>query len=154
MEEKNIKNFFSFIEEKEKKGIPDLVELFYFPEKWDKNKKYLIEGRLRINEHQCIKKLPNNLTVHGNFNIDDSNITELPENLTIYGYFSIENTLIESLPQGLKFIFNESSLNPLGTKHIFIFNTPLSEKYSDDEIRKILNSDNLNIVRTHVQGIQ
>ena len=62
-----------------------------------------------------------------NLYLDNSPITELPKNLEVYGYLSIEGTLISEIPEGLKIhgIF-------------WVNNTPLSKKYTEDQIRKMI----------------
>src|ERR1035437_1518260 len=46
-------------------------------------------------------KIPNNLTVNGYLNLDNTKITSLPDNLTVNGYLDLENTPITSLPDNL-----------------------------------------------------
>src|ERR1035437_532804 len=46
-------------------------------------------------------KIPNNLTVNGNLDLYNIEITSLPDNLTVNGYLYLRNTPITSLPDNL-----------------------------------------------------
>jgi len=71
-----------------------------------------------------ITSLPSNLTkVEGDLNLKRSNITSLPGNLTVGGDLNLSDTNITSLPDDLRVEGN------LG-----LIYTPLSKKYSEDEI--------------------
>jgi len=76
-----------------------------------------------------IKKLPDNLKeINGALYLDDTSIKYLPENLSYVGSdLFLEHSEIEKLPANLK----------IG-RDLFIDNTPLSEKYTKDEIRKMV----------------
>ena len=76
-----------------------------------------------------IISLPNNLTkVGGLLDLSGTPITSLPDNLTkVEGDLDLTNSLITSLPDNLK----------VGG-HLNLRKTPLSTKYSKDEIRKMI----------------
>ena len=48
-----------------------------------------------------IEYLPENIIVHGNFNLYQSKIKELPENLQVFGYLNLRETKINKLPSNL-----------------------------------------------------
>ena len=75
-----------------------------------------------------ITKLPNNLTKVGGFlNLYESNIKELPDNLTVDGSLYItDNNYISELPKSL-----------IVNGHFYCGNTPLSKKYTKEEIKQL-----------------
>ena len=92
----------------------------------------LSEDELTINGNLDLRltditTLPDNLKVGGSLELRYTKITTLPDNLHVGGYLDLENTKITSLPNNLK----------VGDD-LYIRNTPLSEKYSEEEIRKII----------------
>ena len=74
-----------------------------------------------------ITSLPDNLTVGGNLYLGNTPITSLPNNLTVGGYLGLSGTKITSLPDNLT----------VGGG-LFLKNTPLSQKYSKEEIQKMV----------------
>jgi hypothetical protein len=111
------------------------------------------KGSLILNNYDQ-PTLPNNLTkVGGDLSLFGSKITSLPDNLTVEGelYLYLPQSNMTSLPDNLKV---NSNLNLYDTKITSIPNnlkvngnlnlsqTSLSEKYSKEEIRKILTVDN------------
>ena len=74
-----------------------------------------------------ITSLPNNLKVGGNLFLENIKLTSLPDNLQVGESLWLRNTPITSLPGNLKV---GGSLD--------LRNTPLSEKYSEEEIRKMV----------------
>ena len=58
----------------------------------------LLEDLLKFNPQF---KIPNNLTVNGSLDLEDTLITSLPDNLTVNGNLDLSNTLITSLPDNL-----------------------------------------------------
>jgi hypothetical protein len=96
----------------------------------DKIQQYIkngMKGDLKLFYTQ-ITTLPNNLTtVEGNLDLDNSKITKLPDNLTVMGNLYLSDTSIDSLPYDLTVGGNLS-----------LRNTPLSKKYSKDEIRAMV----------------
>src|SRR6185436_10265076 len=67
-----------------------------------RKKEHVINGFLDLRGSQ-ITKLPNNLTVNGNFYLsNNTGITALPDNLTVNGSLYISGTAITALPETLK----------------------------------------------------
>lgn len=121
-----IYNFFKFLEEKKGKKIPFEAKLEYgSPEDFTPEDLH-IEGGLDL-EFSSIKYLPDNLTVDGNLDLSDSTIKYLPNNLKVDGFLSLFRVNINSIPDNLKV---EEDLD--------LTFTPLSEKYTEEEIRKMI----------------
>jgi len=74
-----------------------------------------------------IKSLPDGLTVGGNLVLNNTPIESLPTGLTVGGYLYLYDTLIKSLPKELKI-----------KGQLFLKYTPLSKKYTKDEIKQII----------------
>jgi len=96
-----------------------------------------------------ITSLPSDLKVGvylGNLNLIETSIKTLPENLHVTGDLMLQGTPLDTLPHGLKvggylllFRNNITSLPPdleVG-KGISLTQTPLAEKYTREEIRKM-----------------
>ena len=77
-----------------------------------------------------ITKLPNDLYVGGDLWLNNcKQLTELPDNLYVVNNLTLSYTNISEIPNNLY----------VGT-HLFIYDTPLAENYSVDEIRKMITS--------------
>ena len=87
---------------------------------------FYISGSLDLNNSK-LEHLPDNLHVGGYLDIRKTNIKKLPNNLDVRGSLYIDETEIDSIPEEL-FIFNK----------FFVRNTPLSMKYTTEEINKIV----------------
>jgi len=74
-----------------------------------------------------ITSLPDNLTVGRYLDLSDTPITSLPNNLTVKGDLYLDYTKITSLPDNLKVGGN-----------LELLKTPLSQKYSKEEIQKMV----------------
>lgn len=74
-----------------------------------------------------ITSLPDNLKVGGNLQLDHSLITSLPDNLEVGGYLNLYKTQITSLPSNLEV-----------EKWLILNYTPLSKKYTEQEIRQMV----------------
>jgi hypothetical protein len=85
-----------------------------------------IGGSLYLN-YTPIEYLPENLIIEENLNLVHSKIKELPNNLKIWQSLSLDYTLIEYLPENLSIGMD-----------LYVHNTPLSQKYTKDEIRKMV----------------
>ena len=85
-----------------------------------------VNGNLYLSKSK-IKVLPNNLKVGGSLDLCYTKITTLPDNLKVTGDLYINYTYVETIP---------NNLNIWG--YFFIYNTPLSERYSKEEIRKMI----------------
>ena len=78
-------------------------------------------------ENTLITSLPDNLKVGGGLYLNKTKITSLPDNLQVGGNFDLEDIKITSLPDNLK----------VGG-YLNLGNTPLSKKYSKEEIKKMI----------------
>jgi len=73
-----------------------------------------------------IKELPDNLQVGSDLYLDNTPIKELPDNLQVGGILFLTGTPIKELPDNLK------------VGGLLLQNTPLSKKYSEEEIISII----------------
>jgi len=121
----NIYNLFKFLEEKKGKKIPFKFKLIYAPETIEKED-LNVEGDLDL-EDTKISSLPDNLTVGGYLNLYKTKISSLPDNLTVGGSLYLSRTPISSLPKNLQVELR-----------IYLKNTPLADKYSKEQIRKMI----------------
>jgi hypothetical protein len=89
-------------------------------------------------DHTPITTLPESLNVKGGIDLSYSKIEYLPDNLRVRG-LDLEATSISTLPNNMNII---GILNVKGT--------PLSEKYTADEIKDIVKSKGgyVNFVKT------
>jgi len=85
-----------------------------------------VEGYLSL-KYTNITSLPDNLHVGTSLYLSDTKITSLPDNLHVGVSLFLTNTKITSLPDNLK----------VGGDLNLQF-TPLSDKYSKEEIRKMI----------------
>jgi hypothetical protein len=138
MEKNKIPNFFKFLNKKEGTSIPISIRLFHSNEVFPDDETIIIGS---VREHEDISEcvLPKSLKVKGSFNVDRSGIKKLPHSLSITGFLSIESTPISHLPDS----FDCGSL--------FIYDTPLAKKYTDEEIRS-MGTIRKGIYRKHVEG--
>jgi hypothetical protein len=77
--------------------------------------------------YTAITSLPDDLKVENFLEVGRTKITSLPNNLQIKGVLDISYTKITSLPKDLQ----------VG-KDLYLYNTPLSRKYSQEEIRQMV----------------
>jgi len=74
-----------------------------------------------------ITSLPDNLEVEGYLNLMSTPLASLPNNLEVGGYLDLYKTPITSLPNNLK----------VGG-YLNLMSTSISQKYSEEEIRKMV----------------
>ena len=116
MEKETIENIFTFLKTRERKEIP---------QEWINFKK----------KDKLIKELedhPNGIQYRyeGNLNLSYSNITKLPNDLYVSGELDLRGCKqLEKLPNNLYVGID-----------LYIGNTPLADKYTDEEIIKIVES--------------
>jgi hypothetical protein len=158
MKIETIENVLKFLEEKEGKKITD--RMFHYIEKLKLIKElenhpdgeqYRYEGDLNLNFSK-ITKLPNNLYVDGSLDLFDcKQLTELPIKLYVDGDLDLGNcNRLTKLPDKL---YVGGSLNLTGCselteipnnlyvgRSLFIDNTPLAKKYTNEQIREIVTS--------------
>jgi len=121
----NIYNLFKFLEDKEGTKTPFKVKLIYTPDTLT-SEDLKIKGSLNLNDTE-ITSLPDDLKVGGSLYLQNTPITSLPSDLKVGGNLNLGNVEITSLPDGLK----------VGGV-LYLGNTPLSKKYTKEEIRKII----------------
>ena len=129
MKTETIEKILNFLKEKEGKKIPErwnIVEKF---ENHPDDIQYKYEGDLNIN-NKNITKLPNDLYVDGMLDLDGcEQLTKLPDNLYVDESLTMIGTSIEEIPNNLYVGWN-----------LFIQDTPLAKKYTDEEIREMITS--------------
>jgi hypothetical protein len=74
-----------------------------------------------------ITSLPDNLHINGSLDLNNNPIETLPTGLHVSGYLDLAGTRINSIPRGLR----------VGN-FLALFRTPLAEKYSETEIRNMI----------------
>jgi len=90
-------------------------------------------GSLYLQKTQ-ITSLPDGFTVNGALDLEKTKITSLPDNLTVRDSLFLSDNNIKSLPAGLK----------VGGS-IHLKNTPISKKYSENEIHKMIQDKGGNV---------
>jgi hypothetical protein len=155
MERKTIQNILNFLKEKEGKQLPYMWvrnltqgELIQELETHPDGTQYRYNDSLDLNETN-IKKLPNKLYVSSYLDLGNckqliklpdnlyvggelylkgcTQLTKLPDNLYVGDSLNIKETSIEEIPNNLYIGWN-----------LYITNTPLANKYTDEEIRDIV----------------
>ena len=121
----NIYNLFKFLEKKKGTKTPIEVKFAYAPDELT-DEDLNVEGYLNLS-HTKITSLPDNLEVGGDLGLAVTKITSLPDNLQVGGNLMLNHLKISSIPNNLK----------VG-RSLFLDNTPLAEKYTKEEIRKII----------------
>ncbi len=90
-----------------------------------------VDGYLNLGYCQQLTELPDKLHVEGNLTLADCNqITELPNNLYV------KNSLILDRCEQITELPNNLYVG----RQLIIYKTPLANRYTDDEIRKIVAS--------------
>ena len=121
----NVYNFFKFLEDKTGREIPTMAYILYNQEAIPEEGVYV--DNLYIAGKRHINYLPNNMIVGSFASLFNSSIKKLPDNLTIGKGLDISYTTIHTIPQNLK----------IGT-YLVCKDTPLGERYSAKEIRKMI----------------
>jgi hypothetical protein len=167
--ETNIYNLFDFIQKKHAEySIPSKVKFIYDSDSLTSNDLY-IDGDLNFSSKK-LTTLPDNLTVTGNMNITGTSITKLGNSLTVGKHLSVyNNPLLESIPLNLKvkgqisfvkskiteipdnfrcnntFIVSGTGLNKIPNNlyvngDFILYDTPIAQQYTADEIKKLIKS--------------
>ena len=121
----NIYNLFKFLEKKKGTKTPLKVKLVYAPEEIT-DEDLNVEGYLYLSNTK-ITSLPDGLQVGGGLDLINTKITSLPDNLSVGGYLNLAYNKLTSLPDNLK----------VGGA-LYLRETPLAEKYTKEEIRKMI----------------
>jgi hypothetical protein len=157
MNRNTIDNILNFLEEKEGKEIPEAwldsieqLKLIKELETHPDGTQYIHNDNLVL-INRNITKLPNDLYVDGDLNLwrckqltklpdklhvegwldirECSQITELPDDLFVGGWLAFPYTNISEIPNNLYVHYD-----------LYVYDTPLSRKYSSDEIREMITS--------------
>ena len=150
MKRETIGNILTFLKEKEGKELPKNWNIIERLENHPDDIQYRYDGILSLS-HSNITKLPNDLYVDGHLWLDNTNITKLPDKLYVDRSLSLENCKqLTKLPNNL---YVGGYLDLTNCEHItelpnglyvrrslFIYNTPLANKYTDEEIKDIVAS--------------
>ena len=89
-----------------------------------------VTGNLYLNDCKQLTKLPDKLYVNGSLYLSGcQQLTELPNNLYVEYSLDLNETNIEKLPNNLY----------VG-RNLYIYNTPILNKYTDEEIYEIVAS--------------
>jgi len=145
----NLIKIFKYIEDKIGKKLNSeqsfRLKLFHDPSSMTKEE-LDIKGDLDLGSSK-IQSLPNDLTVGGNLNLSYTKIKSLPNGLTVGKSLNLSGSKIESLPNGLRvrgslylrYSIIESLPNDLTVGgYLDLENTPISKKYTKEEIRKMV----------------
>ena len=142
--------------EQEKPEVLHIPSLRYFNNDWNflqeylesgGNPPYTIDGNLDLRRTD-IKSLGNLISVGGLLNLYGTKIKSLENLRSVGGTFTMIKTPIESLGNlthvGGSLFMNGSEIESFGNltsvgRNLFIVGTPLSEKYSEEEIREMVN---------------
>ena len=77
-----------------------------------------------------IKSLPENFSTNAFMGLNGTSIKSLPNNLTVNNDVSLNGSLINSIPKNLQI-----------SGYLDLRNTPISKKYTKDEIRKLIEKN-------------
>lgn len=120
----NLEAVFDFIKEKRGYDYPFLYKLI---NSLPLTKNELnVKGNLDLNFVNVPISLPDNLTVDGNLDLYQSTIKKLPDNLTVSNTLDIRFTYIDEIPKNLI------------VGNLYLYDTPLTQKYSRTQIRNII----------------
>lgn len=78
----------------------------------------------------AISSLPENFSTNCFLTLNNTNIKSLPNNLTVNNNVSLNGSLINSIPKKLQI-----------SGYLDLRNTPISKKYTKDEIRKLIEKN-------------
>jgi hypothetical protein len=142
--------------EQEEPEVLHIPSLKYFNNDWNSLQEYLesegnppytIDSNLDL-QNSKIESLGNLTSVGGYLDLRNSNIESLGNLTHVGGTFNMLKTPIESLGNlthvGGSLFMNGSEIESFGNltsvgRNLFIVGTPLSEKYSEEEIREMVN---------------
>jgi hypothetical protein len=131
MNEETLKRIFRFLEDKEQRKKPLRFKLLDNEQLTKED--LIVKGNLYLGGTN-ITQLPEGLKVAYSLGLELCiNLYSLPKGLKVGGWLDLEGSKVSSLPEGLEV---ESRL--------FIENTPLAEKYTDEEIRDMIKPGFIN----------
>lgn len=137
MKRETLKNILDFLKEKENKKLPqgwfDYLKKLKLIQEFETHPddiQYRYEGNLVLSS-SIVKKLPNDLYVNGYFDLTDcKKIRNLPDKLYVKSSLYLE---------GCKELINLPDKLHVG-RNLLIGDTPLADRYSDEEIKDIVTS--------------
>ena len=156
MKRETIKNILIFLKNKEGKELPNklfnsmpIYELINYLETYPDDEICEYNGNLNLSRKN-ITKLPKVLHVNGFLYLSESSIIELPNELYVIGELNLVGCKqIRELPNtlyvrdSLMLVHSNVKELPEGLKvggNLHIYNTPLAEKYTNEEIREMITS--------------
>jgi len=167
IKKKTVYNFFKFLEDKRGEKMPFKYKFYHFPQKVDKEEvrkkvgdlkfKLLYEPNKLTEEDLHVKgdlllrdlpitELPNNLIVDGDLTIISTKIKKLPDDIKVGLDLFVSHTPLEHLPDNLQTILlgcnhtniKDVPLNLRVEQSFYCIGTPLAEKYTEEEIKKMI----------------
>jgi hypothetical protein len=141
----HIIDFLKYLENKDNRKVPIKAKLLY-PDKFGPltEEDLNVEGSLNLAGIN-VTTLPDNLTVEGGLWVGSTPLASLPNNLTVGGSLVIVNVKIKSLPDNLTVGADlelsgiEINAFPNNLKvggSLYLWNTPLAKRMTDEEIRQ------------------
>jgi len=131
----NAINILKFLEKVDNRPIPFLIKLTknlpLTPEESN------VKGNLNLSFTK-ITSLPDNLNVGGDLDLSETSITSLPDNLQVGRSLNLSDSPIASLPNNLKV-----------SGDLYLGFTPLSEQYTKEQIRQMIE-DKGGYVKKHI----
>ena len=125
MKKQTIRQFFTFLEKKEKRNLPFLYKVIFSPESLTKED-LLVDGNLILGDIS-IKTLPGGLIVKGYLDLENSLIEFLPEKLTVHGSLILTNAVaLKELPDNLTVEMD------LWIDHTYIMDVPKNLRVEED----------------------
>ena len=123
MKRETILKFFQFLEKEEERKPSEHISTIYLPEflseKPRRFRSLWLRGASGI-------RLAEGIEVDRVLSVEGSTITSLPDDLTVGSLLNIRDTKIQDIPVNLNI------------KDILVHGTPLSEKYTMEEIKKMI----------------
>ena len=111
IKQKTVRNFFRFLEQKRGEKTPTVIKILMDQERLtpeDLNidgdlKFYTVEHYVDDLPSVKVKKLPDNLTIHGTLDLQETLVTELPKNLKVHG-IAASGTSLRYIPDDVEFL--------------------------------------------------
>lgn len=123
MKRETVLKFFQFLEKEEEKKPSEHVSVVYLPEFLSEKPKRFRNLWLRGYEGVRLKK---GLQIDRILSLEGTSITSLPDDLIVGNLLNIRDTKIQDIPVNLNI------------KDMLVHGTPLSEKYTMEEIKEMI----------------
>ena len=148
MKIETIEKIFKFLEKKEGKEVPNMWSFIHKIETHPDGVQYRYKYDLYLG-YSNIRKLPNDLYVDGFLSLSNcSQITKLPDKLYVTGYLDLSNCKqLTELPNNLyvrhTFWLDDSNIAEIPDNlyvggSLYMANTPLANKYTNEEIYEMI----------------